>query len=76
MEGKLPRLTGSAMLRALNRDGWIIARRRGSHVILEHRLKPDIVVVPVHAGRTLKIGTLSGILEDAGLTPEEFVRLL
>jgi predicted RNA binding protein YcfA (HicA-like mRNA interferase family) len=32
--------------------------------------------VPVHANRDLKRGTLAGILKDAGLSVEEFCRLL
>ena len=34
------------------------------------------VVVPVHAGRTLKLGTLNAILEDADVSVEEFVAAL
>jgi predicted RNA binding protein YcfA (HicA-like mRNA interferase family) len=34
------------------------------------------VSVPAHGGRDLKPGTLRGVIRDAGLTVEEFVRLL
>ena len=36
---------------------------------------PNIVVVPLHT-RALPKDTLHGILEDAGLTIEEFLKLL
>jgi predicted RNA binding protein YcfA (HicA-like mRNA interferase family) len=32
--------------------------------------------VPVHGNRTLPLGTLDGIIEDAGLTVEQFLDLL
>lgn len=32
--------------------------------------------VPVHAGQTLKLGTMRSILAQAKLTEEEFLRLL
>ena len=34
------------------------------------------VSVPCHGSRDLPPGTLSGILDDAGLTVEEFIELL
>jgi predicted RNA binding protein YcfA (HicA-like mRNA interferase family) len=73
---RLPRITAAELLRALRRDGWEELRRRGSHAVLVHPTKPGIVVVPIHAGKTLKPGTLASILEDAGLTVDELRRLL
>jgi predicted RNA binding protein YcfA (HicA-like mRNA interferase family) len=34
------------------------------------------VAVPVHAGKDLKKGTLSGILAAIGMTPDDFKALL
>jgi len=34
------------------------------------------VSVPVHAGKDMKKGTLSGILTTIGMTPDEFRSLL
>ncbi|MFI5266083.1 MAG: type II toxin-antitoxin system HicA family toxin [Chloroflexota bacterium] len=50
-------------------------RRRGSHVILGHQSGSGRLVIPVHPGKTMKLGTLSGILEDAG-TGEDLRELL
>ena len=76
---KLPQVTGAELLRALQKVGFRIARRRGSHVQVR-REEPDGTVttfpVPVHAGQTLKKGTLSGILRKAGLGVDELVDLL
>lgn len=74
---KLPRITGTELLRALRAAGWEEARQRGSHVILRHAEQPGgRIVVPVHRGRTLKAGTLNAILREAGLTVDELVGLL
>ena len=34
------------------------------------------IVVPVHKGRDLKPGTLRGLIDDMGLSVEEFVAML
>jgi predicted RNA binding protein YcfA (HicA-like mRNA interferase family) len=73
---KLPRITGDEVVRALKRAGFIMDRQRGSHVILVHPQSRKRVVVPVHTGKIVKPGTLSGILDDTGLSTEEFISLL
>lgn len=50
-------------------------RRRGSHVLLK-RDDGRVTVVPVHRGEEIGRGLLSKILKDAGLTREEFLKLL
>ena len=53
--------------------GFRRVRQRGSHVILKKQTPEGAVgcVVPLH--RELAIGTLHGILQQAGVTVEEFV---
>lgn len=44
---------------------------------MRHPKRPGIrVTVAVHAGETIKAGTLRAILEQAGLTNEAFIELL
>ena len=73
---KLPQVMGRQVVRALERAGFIFDRQRGSHVILIHPRTRRRVSVPVHAGRTVKAGTLKGILENADLSQEDFGRFL
>ncbi len=73
---KLPRITGREVVRALERAGFVFDRQHGSHVILVHPQNRKRVSVPVHAGKIIKPGTLKGILDDAGLSVEEFTPLL
>jgi predicted RNA binding protein YcfA (HicA-like mRNA interferase family) len=76
MADRLPQVTGTSVLRALMRDGWREDRRSGSHVILVHPLKSRHVTVPIHRGKTLPLGTLRQILNQAGLSTDSFRRLL
>ncbi len=76
MSPKLPRCTAKELLRALYRDGWCDDHQVGSHLALLHPTKQGRVTVPMHPGKSLKLGTLSRILDQAGLTPEDLRRLL
>lgn len=70
---KLRRVTGEEAIRALERLGFLQVRQRGSHVVLKRQTPAGEVgcVVPLH--RELAIGTLRGILRQAGVTPDEFI---
>ena len=67
---KLPRdVSGVDAARTLKRLGLTSLRQTGSHLIL--RKDNRTVVVPQH--KPLKPGTLKGVIEQAGLTLEQFV---
>jgi predicted RNA binding protein YcfA (HicA-like mRNA interferase family) len=71
----LPTVSGTQLIRALERAGFAVTRVKGSH----HRLKhPDgrATTVPVHSGRDVPKGTLRSVLEDADLTVEDLRKLL
>jgi predicted RNA binding protein YcfA (HicA-like mRNA interferase family) len=61
-------------VKALEQAGWQAVRERGSHVRLKHPDRSVSITVPLH--RELKRGTLSGILNDAGLDTDQLRRLL
>jgi predicted RNA binding protein YcfA (HicA-like mRNA interferase family) len=71
---RLPVVSGSQLVRALERDGWQVARQRGSHVRLKHQDRRTPLTVPLH--RELKRGTLAGILADAGIDADRLRELL
>ena len=74
---KLPALTAKELVRVLKRAGFQEDRQKGSHLILIHPTTKRRAVVPVHAGRTLKLPLLRTIIEkDMGITVAEFLRLL
>ncbi|MGO9116743.1 MAG: type II toxin-antitoxin system HicA family toxin [Desulfomonilaceae bacterium] len=69
---ELRRVSGNDTIRALERMGFVKIRQRGSHVVLK-KMSEDKVgcVVPLH--RELAIGTLRGILKQAGVTLLDFL---
>ena len=72
MPPSLPHVSGAEAVRALEKPGFIVLRQKGSHVIL--RRGSTGCVVPLH--RELKIGTLSGVIKQAGITADEFMQAL
>jgi predicted RNA binding protein YcfA (HicA-like mRNA interferase family) len=76
---RIPQVTGLELIAVLKRAGFRPTRQRGSHVQLRRDEDDGTVTtfpVPVHAGRTLKRGTLQGILRKAGIDPEDLPGLL
>jgi predicted RNA binding protein YcfA (HicA-like mRNA interferase family) len=77
MARKLSVASGRATLRALQKAGFVLRHVRGSHHVLMNPGPPvRMVSVPVHGNREIPIGTLSAILDQAGLSVEEFAALL
>jgi predicted RNA binding protein YcfA (HicA-like mRNA interferase family) len=72
---RLPSVRPQEAVRALERAGWAVARQKGSHVSLKKQGVAFLVTVPMHR-REVPRGTLRAIIEDAGLTIDEFVTLL
>ena len=71
---RLPRVSGRQCCDALGKVGFRLVREHGSHIVLR-RLDPFAqVVVPDH--RELDCGTLRTILRHAGVSVEDFARLL
>ena len=72
---RMPRLTGEQLIQTLRKEGFDIARRKSSHVMLKH---PDGrgTVVPVHSGEIIGAGLMSKIQKDIGVDREYFIRLL
>ena len=73
---KLPSITSKELIRVLKKIGFEEHHQKGSHLTLKRSSDKRRVVVPVHPGKALKIGTLKGILDDVGLSKEELYELL
>jgi len=71
---KLPRISGRECVKALERAGFYFKRQTGSHIILRQDDPFAQVVVPDH--KELDRGTLRAIIRHAGLSVNEFVKLL
>ena len=58
-------------IRLVERDGWRLARMRGSHRQFRHPVKPGIVTIHGLTGNDLAPGTWLSILRQAGLREEQ-----
>jgi len=77
MTDRLPAVRASAVIRALERAGFVVSRISGSHCRLVHSTDPARkVTIPLHGASDLKRGTLRSIIAQAGLTVAEFIALL
>jgi len=71
----IPSLPFDQVIRALQRDGWIVVRQKGSHIRLQKHTSTETLKLTIPAHRPIKRTTLSHILKQARLTIEEFDRL-
>ncbi|MCX6141588.1 MAG: type II toxin-antitoxin system HicA family toxin [Ignavibacteriales bacterium] len=70
----LPRISGRECVKALEKAGFIIKRQEGSHIILRRGEPFAQLVVPDH--KELDRGTLRAIIRQAGITVDDFIKLL
>jgi len=73
---KVPSLNYDKVIKALQRDGWVVVRQKGSHIRLHKYTKDKKLKLIVPAHKPIKRSTLAHILKQAGLTVEEFLKLL
>lgn len=72
---KIPPLSPEKLIKILQKAGFSTIRRKGSHVIMMND-KRTRIVIPVHPGREVKPGLVRAIIKEAGMTREEFIKLL
>jgi predicted RNA binding protein YcfA (HicA-like mRNA interferase family) len=70
---KLPLLSGKQVIKILQKIGYYIRDQKGSHIHLRHPIRPPLTI-PNH--REVARGTLREILKQAGLSSEEFQKLI
>lgn len=76
MSPKLPAVKAREVVRVAKKLGFVLDRRKGSHAVYYRQKDGARVVIPMHANKDIKPKTLAGILEDMGVTPEDFKKLL
>jgi predicted RNA binding protein YcfA (HicA-like mRNA interferase family) len=72
MPPSYPHLSGAEVVRALEKLGFSAVRQKGSHVVMRRGTLG--CVVPLH--REIKVGTLSGLLKQAGLTVDDLTQVI
>jgi predicted RNA binding protein YcfA (HicA-like mRNA interferase family) len=72
--GKLANISGKEAAKAFRKAGWRPIGQLGSHLVL---VKPGLRVnlsIPQH--KELSLGTLRALIRNAGLSVDEFLKLL
>jgi predicted RNA binding protein YcfA (HicA-like mRNA interferase family) len=64
-------ITGSDLVRALDRKGWRLLRVCGGHRIYGKQGVSALLPILVHGNPILKVGVLTHLLKSAGLTEKD-----
>ena len=73
---KVPSLSYIEIVRALQRDGWMVVRQRGSHIRLQKRSGSELLKITVPAHRPVKRSTLAHLQKQARLDVDRILQLL
>jgi predicted RNA binding protein YcfA (HicA-like mRNA interferase family) len=77
MSNRFPAVTAKQVVRVLKEIGFVFYRTgKGSHEFYIRETDRKMVMVSRHPNETIKRKTLGNILDAAGLTVEEFKKLL
>jgi len=60
-------LKGKDVIKLIEKNGWTLARVRGSHRQFHHPSKPGTVTIAGKEGVDMPPGTLNSVLKQAGL---------
>jgi len=70
----LPILSADEVVKAFSSLGWVVARRRSSHIIMTKEGHIATLSIPDRA--EVARGTLRSLVRSAGLTAAEFVQVI
>ncbi|MFH0922122.1 MAG: type II toxin-antitoxin system HicA family toxin [Fibrobacterota bacterium] len=72
---RLPVVSGRDLCKAMGNIGYLVDHQTGSHIILRHNTPPfRRLTIPNH--REIAKGTLRAIIKQAGISVDEFRRLV
>ena len=69
---KVPLLRPQMVVKTFERFGWVVARQRGSHIIMTKAGHMATLSIPNHS--QVARGTLRSLIQHARLTIEEFLQ--
>jgi predicted RNA binding protein YcfA (HicA-like mRNA interferase family) len=71
---KVPSLNYDQVIKALQRDGWVIVRQRGSHIRIQKHIDEELLKITIPAHKPIKRSTLSHILKQARISVDDFIQ--
>ena len=72
----VPSLSFDRIVHALQRNGWVIVRQKGSHIRLQKHTVTETLKLTIPAHRPVKRSTLAHILKQAQISLDDFLNLL
>ena len=69
----IPVLSGREVAKAFEKDGWTLARQRGSHMVLIKSGEMATLSVPDH--KEVARGTLRSLIRSSGMSVDAFLAL-
>lgn len=76
MTPRMPRPSVDELIRAIKRAGFELIDQEGSHQKWRHPVTGKQTIIPYHKGETIRPKLLNSILNGAGLTAENLLKLL
>lgn len=73
---KVPSIPYDQVIRALQREGWVVVRQKGSHIRLQKHSDLETLKLTIPAHRPIKRSTLAHILKQARVSVDNFIALL
>jgi len=73
---KVPVISYKVVIKALQRNGWIVVRQKGSHIRLQKHILNEVLKITIPAHSPIKRSTLSHIIKQARIDLEDFLKLL
>jgi len=75
MGTRQPRVTADEIIKVLRSLGFEKVDQTGSHQKWRHPLSGKQTIVPYHAGDIIRPKTFKRIIEGAGLTVDDFIKI-
>ncbi|MFZ1322395.1 MAG: type II toxin-antitoxin system HicA family toxin [Ignavibacteria bacterium] len=70
--GKLKVFSGIEVCNVLSKNGFILKRQKGSHIIMQKSSEDSTITVPVPNHKEIRIGTLKSIIRQSRIPVSEF----
>ena len=64
-------ISGKKLCKIVAKKGWCLKKITGSHHIYQKPESSQILSIPIHRNKDLKIGTLKALMKIAELTEED-----
>ncbi|MCG7854187.1 MAG: type II toxin-antitoxin system HicA family toxin [Methanosarcinaceae archaeon] len=72
---KLPIMSANNIIKALNSIGFQVVSQKGSHIKMKGKNGNETFIVIIPNYGEIPIGTLKSIIRQAGLSPDDFMKL-